>query len=230
MNIFVAGKGSQSHENRTTIAAGNLPLIRNTFSKSEKEKLERQQKAASQIDFWEKQKENLKGMECGTIEEIAKKLETLQTYEDSIAAAKASYNREQMWHVLDEAKELSEKIAKKLEEMKPKTGEEKLEDMAEEALEPEEGESTVKEMLEEMLEEAVEMMEEVQEELSEETTVEYAEELAEEMKEISEEKTPEQKMAETKETVATKEEFYEALEEGLKEERKRIYSPMDVRI
>ena len=39
------------------------------------DKMERQQKAQGQIDFLEKQKENLKNMQCDNIEDIAKKLE-----------------------------------------------------------------------------------------------------------------------------------------------------------
>ena len=37
--------------------------------------MERQQKAQGQIDFLEKQKKNLKNMQCDNIEDIAKKLE-----------------------------------------------------------------------------------------------------------------------------------------------------------
>ena len=49
------------------------------------DKMERQQKAQGQIDFLEKQKENLKNMQCDNIEDIAKKLEMFHFYEDQIA-------------------------------------------------------------------------------------------------------------------------------------------------
>ena len=48
------------------------------------------QKAAGQIGYWEQRKAGLKNMECGSLEEIAGKLDMLHTYEDEIAAAKAS--------------------------------------------------------------------------------------------------------------------------------------------
>lgn len=72
------------------------------------DKMERQQKAQGQIDFLEKQKKNLKNMQCDNIEDIAKKLEMFHAYEDQIA-------------------ELAEDNA-------PKTEEERKEEMVEEAL------------------------------------------------------------------------------------------------
>lgn len=48
------------------------------------DKMERQQKAQGQIDFLEKQKENLKNMQCDSIEDIARKLEMFHSYEDQI--------------------------------------------------------------------------------------------------------------------------------------------------
>ena len=42
--------------------------------KSTQDKLERQQKAQSQIEFFENQKANLKNMQCDSIEDIERKL------------------------------------------------------------------------------------------------------------------------------------------------------------
>ncbi|MCM1172015.1 MAG: hypothetical protein NC393_07790 [Clostridium sp.] len=105
----------------------------NTGLKSTAEKQERQAKCQSQVDFWEKKKESLKNMECATVEEIAEKLELYHSYEDSIAAAKKAYNNEQMWHIMDEAKERGEKIAEAAKKNEPKTEEERKEELKEEA-------------------------------------------------------------------------------------------------
>ena len=102
--------------------------------KSTQDKLERQQKAQSQIDFFENQKENLKNMQCESIEDIARKLEMFHSYEDQIAAVKKQYNNEQMFHTMDEARERGEQIAELAEDYAPKTEEERKEEMVEEAL------------------------------------------------------------------------------------------------
>lgn len=168
VNMFRAVSNKNSF-----LSTGNLPMMQKSATKSAQEKGMRQQKAAEQIEFWENQKENLKNMECSTVEEIAKKLEKLQSYEDGIAAAKIQYNQEQMWHLMDEAKEAGEKIAEKAEELEPKTAEERKEEMVEEALGTDEGKGVITEILEEitqvteeLTEEAAEM--ELQDELSEE--------------------------------------------------------------
>ncbi|MCM1288590.1 MAG: hypothetical protein NC240_09805 [Clostridium sp.] len=106
----------------------------NTGLKSTAEKQERQAKCQSQVAFWEKKKESLKNMECATVEDIAEKLELYHSYEDSIAAAKKAYNNEQMWHIMDEAKERGEKIAEAAKENEPKTEEERKEELKEEAI------------------------------------------------------------------------------------------------
>ncbi len=129
MNISKTNYGGS----RKTFYAGNLLTGRNTGLKSTQEKLDRQQKATNQIDFWEKQKDNLKNMKCDTLEDIARKLEMFHTYEDEIAAAKAAYNQEQMIHVLDEAEEKAEKIAEAAEKTEPKTPEERKEEAQKEA-------------------------------------------------------------------------------------------------
>jgi len=140
--------------------------------KSTQEKMERQQKCESQVDFFEKQKENLKNMQCASLEEIARKLEMFHSYEDQIAAAKKQYNNSQMAHVLDEAKEIGDQIAKAAEKLEPKTPEERREEMAEEAA------GTEKEsngLLEEIMEEIEETLEETMEKTMEETQEELEE-------------------------------------------------------
>ena len=177
MNVFAMGVSARSGYQANSIFAGNLPGLHNSMLKSTQEKMERQQKAGSQIEFWEQQKENLKNMECGTVEEIAKKLEMFHNYEDEIKAVKAAYNMEQMSHILDEAEEQGEKNAEAAEKLEPKTPEERREEMAEEALGADKGEGVLEELmegmeesLEEILDEATEPMEESLEEILDEAT------------------------------------------------------------
>ena len=129
------------------------------------DKMERQQKAQGQIDFLEKQKKNLKNMQCDNIEDIAKKLEMFHAYEDQIAAVKKQYNNEQMFHTMDEARERGEQIAELAEDNAPKTEEERKEEMVEEALGIEE-----KGGLTESMKEVQEITEEMVEELATENT------------------------------------------------------------
>lgn len=133
--------------------------------KSTQNRLERQEETQKQVEFFEKQKENLKNVTCGSVEEIAEKLKMFQSYEDQIAAVKAAYNQEQMFHILDESTEKGEKIAEAVDKMEPKTPEERLEEMAEEALGIEDGGE-----LEEIMDELEEVVEEVVEEVTEEVT------------------------------------------------------------
>ena len=72
------------------VFAGNFPILQAGVMKSTQEKQQRREKAQGQIEFWEKQKENLKSMECSTVEEIERKLEMFHTYEDQVKAAKAA--------------------------------------------------------------------------------------------------------------------------------------------
>ena len=104
-------------------------------------------------------------MQCDTLEAIERKLEMLHSYEDQITAAKQEYNNEQMWHIMDEAKERGEKIAEEAEKMKPKTEEERKEELKEEALQTEEEKGELTESMEEISD----VVEEVSEELLEET-------------------------------------------------------------
>lgn len=157
--------------------------------KSTQERQERQQKCDSQVNFFEKQKEKLKDMKCSSLEDIARKLEMFHTYEDQIAAAKKQFNNSQMSHVLDEAKEIGEKIAEEAEKTAPKTPEERKDDQIEEATgKDEEGKGMLSEIMDEMAEMAEELQEEMQEELEEELQegmegAEAAKNLAEGMKE-----------------------------------------------
>lgn len=145
--------------------------------KSTQDRLERQEETQKQVDFFEKQKENLKNVSCGSVEEIAEKLKMYQSYEDQISSIKAAYNQEQMFHILDESTEEGEKIAEAVEDTKPKTPEERLEEMVEKALGIEDGGE---------IEEAMEELEEVVEELTEEVTEELTEDMAEALPENAE--------------------------------------------
>lgn len=161
MNIFSFRSGvSPTQNSKNSIFVGSMQLKNNMELKSSVEKMQRMQKTASQVDFYEQQKANLQNMTCDNVESIAEKLNMFHRYEDKITAAKMSYNHEQMWHTMDEAREQGEKIAEKVEEMEPKTPEERLEEMAEEALGIEEEKSSLAETLEESMEENLESLKE----------------------------------------------------------------------
>lgn len=142
--------------------------------KSTQDRLERQEQTQKQVEFFEKQKENLKNVSCTSVEEIAEKLKMYQSYEDQIASVKAAYNQEQMFHILDESTEEGEKIADAVDKMEPKTPEERLEELVEEALGTEDGGE-----LEEIMDELEEVAEELTEDLAEEMTGEPEEALPE---------------------------------------------------
>ena len=142
--------------------------------KSTREKMQRQAERDGKIDFFEKQKENLKNHEAQTVEEIAEKLDKFHTYEDEIAAAKQEYNSSQMFHVLDEAEERAEKMAKAAEKNKPKTEEERKDDALDEAL----GTDENKGVLSEIMDKLSETTDQSEEQLSE-TTGESEEQLSE---------------------------------------------------
>lgn len=183
-------------------------LFLNSGLKSTQQKLERQAKCENQVAFYENQKNNLKNVVCENLEDIAEKLDMLHTYEDQIAAVKAQYNHEQMSHVLDEAMEKGEKIAKTIEKTKPKTPEERAEDQAKEALGIEdEGVLTeildeLTEIIEETIEEAAEVLEETTESLADQSSQEVesmAEQIPEEAESFTQqtEQTLNQQNAET---------------------------------
>lgn len=150
--------------------------------KSTRDRLERQENTQKQVDFYEQQKANLKNVKCGSVEEIAEKLNMLHSYDDQIAAAKAAYNSEQMWHILDESTERGEKIAEAVEKSKPKTPEERQEELVEEAL----GIEDAGGLLDELTEEIEKMTEELTEEITEELTGELTEAVGEVSGELAE--------------------------------------------
>ena len=142
MIINMKGAGGMLFGTGSLLNAGGL--------KSVMERQERREKSEREIAFFEKQKENLKNTECDTLEEIERKLEMLHTYEDEIAAVKASYNREEMFHILDEAKEQGEKNAEAVKKSEPKTPEERKKELAEEALGLDEEKGALTEAMEEL--------------------------------------------------------------------------------
>lgn len=195
---------------------GRQSVFSRSGLKSTEEKLERQAKRDNQVAFFENQKENLKNMECKTLDEIARKLDMLHSYEDQIKEVKAAYNSEQMMHILDESRELGEKIAEAAEKMEPKTPEERLEELVEEAMGMEDGGG----MLDEVMEDVAKMQEELEEELQEELQQEIQEEIQEEMQqELSEEVTEEI----TRDVVRQE-------TETLTEQLQKTYVPLDIRV
>ncbi|CBL13208.1 hypothetical protein RO1_27850 [Roseburia intestinalis XB6B4] len=144
--------------------------------KSTQEKLQRQQERDNKVAFFEAQKENLKNRKADSLEEISEKLEMFHNYEDEIAAANQEYNNSQMFHVMDEAEEYGEKIAEAAERNKPKTEEERKEEMVDEALGTEENKGMMSEIMDELSETTEEMTEQMTEK-----TVENMEELPDEV-------------------------------------------------
>ena len=177
--------------------------------KSTQEKLERQEERDSKVAFYEQKKENLKNMKCNTVEEIAKKLDMFHSYEEEILAAKIVYNNEQMMHIMDESREMGEKIAEAVEKMEPKTPEERLEDMAEEAM----GIDGDDGILEEVLDEVAKIEEELEETVEEELT---------------------EAMVESKDAEDTEDKYFGAdtgyLAEYKDEVQNNIYKPIDIRL
>ena len=153
----------------------SINLFSNNGLKSTQDRMDRQAKRDNQIAFFEQQKENLKNMKADSIEDISRKLELLHGYDDQITAAKAEYNNSQMFHILDEARERAEKIAEEAEKYAPKTPEERLEDMIEEATGVDKDAGMLAEAMDELAEIAEEMTEETVEELGE---------IAEELEEV----------------------------------------------
>ena len=145
----------------------SINLFSNNGLKSTQDRLDRQAKRDNQIAFFEQQKENLKNMKADSIEDISRKLDLLHGYDDQITAAKAEYNNSQMFHILDEARERAEKIAEEAEKYVPKTPEERLEDMIEEATGVDKDAGMLAEAMDELEEITEEMMEESVEELDE---------------------------------------------------------------
>lgn len=131
--------------------------------KSTAQKLERQARRDSQVDFFENQKKNLKNIQCSSPEEVARVLELLHSYEDQIAAAKAEYNNAQMFHLMDEAKEQGERNARAIEKSEPKTAEERKKAAVEEALGIDEEKGLLSDILDKVTEEAAKALEDLPE-------------------------------------------------------------------
>lgn len=220
----------------------SLPVM-NLFAKrglkSTEEKLERQAKCNNQVAFFEKQKENLKNVKCDTVEEIARKLEMFHTYEDEIAAAKAAYNSEQMFHITDEAEEMGEKIAENAKKTEPKTPEERKKEAVKEAgKETEEtGDGILEEMpgsvevLEEAQQETEDLSEQTAEDLSEQTAEKLSEQRAEDLSEQAAEELSEREPG--KKSGQTDEDLSEQRTKEIMREQeeawKRHYRTIDLR-
>ena len=141
-----------------------LNFLSSPGSKAAADRMARQQKRDDTIAFLEKQKDNLKNMKTHSLEDIQRKLDMFENYDEQIDAAKAEYNHSQMFHILDEARERGEKIAEAAEKMAPKTPEERREEMIEEATGVDKDKgilSDVMEELEEQIEELTEMSEDM---------------------------------------------------------------------
>ena len=203
---------------------GGYSVFSHKGLKSTEEKLERQEKRDSQVAFYEKQKENLKNRKCGTVEEIAEKLNALKSYDDQIAGIKAAYNNEQMWHILDEAREIGEKIAEAVEKMEPKTPEERLEEIVEEAMGTEDSGGLLEEIMEDAAQTQEELQEAVQEQLKEELPEGLQEQLDEELSKDLQEQLDEEFSKDLQEQLG--EELPKDLQEQLAE--KIPYKPFDI--
>lgn len=227
MNISSFAKNSYNGGSTKSIYAGNMLMGRKPALKSTQDKMERQQKTQNQIDFFTNQKEKLKDMQCSTIEEIARKLDMLHSYEEQIAAVKKQYNSEQMFHVLDEARELGEKIAEAAEKSAPKTAEERKEEMVEEAL----GLDEDKGIMDEMLDEAAKLQEELADEALEEISETELDEIVSEETAVDEMSIEEESIQEgIEEDIAqtTAEHIADSDLEMMKAEMKKLYKSIDV--
>ena len=229
MNISSFAKTSYNGGSAKSIYAGNLLMGRRPALKSTQDKMERQQKTQNQIDFFTNQKEKLKDMQCGTVEEIAMKLDMLHSYEEQIAAVKKQYNSEQMFHVLDEARELGEKIAEAAEKSAPKTAEERKEEMVEEALGLDENNGILDDMLDEVAKLQEELTDEALKEISETELDEiFSEEAAVGDMSIEEESIQEGIEEDIAQTTA--EHIADSNLEMMKAEEKKLYKSIDVLI
>lgn len=170
----------------SSLFVGNNSLFQNRGLKSTQERMKKQEERDNRIAYLENQKSSLKNMECDTLEEISRKLDFFHSYENQIEAAKEEYNQSQMMHVMDEARERGEQIAKAAEKNEPKTPEERREELAEEALGTDENKSEMSENMEELAELAEDTMEEMEDLpeklLEEEMPKQVSEKLAEELK------------------------------------------------
>ena len=148
----------------------NTGFMGNPMLKSTQDRLKRMAQRDQKIEFFEQQKENLKNIKSDSLEDISRKLDMLQGYNDEIAMARTEFNNGQIYHMLDEARELGEKMAKAAEKNAAKTPEERREELIEEITGVENdgllGElmEELPEIEEEIGEESIEELEEVSEE------------------------------------------------------------------
>ena len=207
----------------------NIGMYCNTGLKSARQRQERQAQCDREVAFFEKQKENLKNIGGDSLEDISRKLEMLHSYEDQIAAIKAKFNLEEIYHVLDEAQEFGEKVAKEAEKSKPKTEKERREDMVEDALGLDEDKGELTEELEKM----TELTEELEKELEEQTK--------EQLEELETLNTLENatdmdvagavsEAADAAEAPSVVDVLNEKLEEALVQKQLARYQPIDVRV
>ena len=143
-----------------------LNFLSSPGSKAVADRMARQQKRDDTIAFLEKQKDNLKNMKTHSLEDIQRKLDLFENYDEQIDAAKAEYNHSQMFHILDEARERGEKIAEAAEKMAPKTPEERREEMIEEATGVDKDNGILSDVMDE-LEDQIEELTEITEEMVE---------------------------------------------------------------
>lgn len=210
-----------------SLFVGNNSLFQNRGLKSTQERMKKQEERDNKIAYLENQKSSLKNMECDSLEEISRKLEMFHSYENQIEAAKEEYNQSQMMHVMDEARERGEQIAKAAEKNEPKTPEERREELAEEALGTDENKSELSESMEELAEFTEDTVEE---------TAKLTEDTIDEMKDLPEklleEETPEQLSGELTEEL--KASGLETAAAGLNNERQkeliRLYKKFDIRL
>ncbi|MGN0351887.1 MAG: hypothetical protein ACI4ES_09560 [Roseburia sp.] len=208
----------------SNLFVGSNSIFQNRGLKSTQEKMRRQAERDNQIAFLENQRNNLKNMKCDSLEKISRKLDLFHSYEDQIEAAKEEYNQAQMFHVMDEAKERGEQIAKAAEKYAPKTPEERkdevLEELVEEALGTDESKGELNESMEELAELSEELSEGVSDELAEIPENLPQEEMSEHISEELTEKVTDSNM---KNTISS-------LETESVRELNMLYKKVDIRI
>lgn len=154
--------------NHHAVFAGNLNVLRGNNLKSSKERTERQQETDRQVEYWEQKKSQLKKRSADTVEAIARKLEDFHTYEDQIQSVKKAAVLEEFSHVIEEAEEFGEKVAKAADKLAPKTPEEKIQDLIEEAEEEDSNNDMLSEVTEEISNASKLLLEQMKQQIEEE--------------------------------------------------------------
>ena len=170
----------------------NTGFMGNPMLKSTQDRLKRMAQRDQKIEFYEQQKENLKNMKADSLEDISRKLDMLQGYNDEIAMARTEFNNGQIYHMLDEARELGEKMAKAAEKNAAKTPEERREELIEE-ITGIENDGLLGELMEELPE--------IEEEIGEESIEELEEVSEESLQELEENRALYQEDTTTEEVV-----------------------------